>query len=197
MSEYKITFGVFAAILGVVQYFPYVVDIIKGKTKPHAFSWFVWGLPAGIVFAAQLLKGGGAGSWATGMTAFLCTVIFILSLFRGEPIITRLDWVCLGGSLIALGLWASTHNPLWAVVLVTVADVVAFVPTIRKSIAKPHEETVSTYITGGIKWLVSITALQTYSLTTLLYPVVMVLANWFFVIWVVPRRKYVHTQTTI
>jgi len=86
MMEYKIIFGSIAVGLSFIQYFPYIRDILRGTTKPHAFSWFVWGLPALIVFAAQALKGGGAGAWATGVTALLCTLIFVMSLSRGKRI---------------------------------------------------------------------------------------------------------------
>jgi len=185
---FSVAFGVAAAILALVQYIPYILDVLRGKTRPHAFSWFVWGLPAGIVFFAQLITGGGAGSWATGITAILCTLIFLLALFRGEPNITLFDWVCLLSSLAAIVLWAATSNPLWAVILVTIADVLAFGPTIRKSFLKPHEETLNTYVTSGIKWSFSIAALGAFSPTTLLYPLAMVLGNWGFAAYLLSRR---------
>lgn len=188
MIEYKILLGVTAATVGVAQYLPYIRDIVKSRTKPHAFSWFVWGLPAGIVYLAQSLKGGGAGSWATGITAALCTIIFVLSLFKGERDIKLSDWICLLISLAAIALWVAIKDPLWSVILVTIADFVAIGPTIRKSIIKPHEETMITYVFGALKWILSLGALQTYGATNVIYPAAMVLNNALFVGIIAPIR---------
>lgn len=73
MIDYKVTLGCLALIATVIQYGAYIKDVLNRKTRPHAFTWFVWGLPCGIVFAAQFLNGGGAGTWTTAMTTLLCT----------------------------------------------------------------------------------------------------------------------------
>jgi hypothetical protein len=188
MIDYKSVLGIAAAILGFVQYIPYIKDVLARKTRPHAFSWFVWGLPAGIVFIAQFLNGGGAGSWTTGITTILCTAIFILSLFRGEKEIALLDWISLILALLAIVLWIITKDALESVLLVTAADLLGMVPTIRKSVSRPYEETLSTYFTGGLKWLVSLPALTVISSITVIYPVAMLIANWLFVALLLMRR---------
>ena len=186
--ELKLMLGGIAAAIAVLQYVPYIRDIVKGKTKPHAFSWFVWGLPAGIVYFAQILQGAGAGSWATGVTVVLCVVIFVFSLFKGERDIKIVDWICLLISLIAVGLWIVVRDPLWSVILVTIADFAAIGPTIRKSLIKPYEETMSTYVLGTFKWIFSIAALQLYVPITVIYPVAMVLTNALFMAMIMPIR---------
>ncbi len=195
MIDYKIILGTTAAVAGFIQYVPYIRDILARRTKPHAFSWFVWGLPCGIVFAAQWVQGGGAGSWATGVTALLCTGIFVLSLFYGEKEITPVDWIGFISALIALALWAATKDPLGSVILITLADVLGFVPTIRKSVKKPRQETLSTYFIGGLKWLIALPALGAFSWTVWLYPVAMIGANWLFIPFVLARRAALAAET--
>ncbi len=187
--DYKTLAGGAAVISGIAQYLPYIRDILRRKTHPHAFSWFIWGLPCGIIFIAQLSRGAGAGTWATGITTILCTVIFILSLFYGEKEITRLDWAGLLLALASIVLWIITRDPLDAVILITFADILGFVPTLRKSVDKPHEETLSSYMAGSVKWLLSLAALGSYSLTTCLYPVAMLVANTLFAGMLAHRRK--------
>ena len=46
MLEYKIILGVAAVLIGIAAYIAYFRNIFAGKTKPHAFSWLVWGIPA-------------------------------------------------------------------------------------------------------------------------------------------------------
>jgi hypothetical protein len=186
---FQVVLGSVAGVLAVVQYVPYIADVLRGKTKPHAFSWFVWSVPTAIVFAAQVWSGGGAGAWATGISVLMCTAIFALCFFRGERTITRFDWLCLGISMIALALWAVTKEPLGAVILVTIADLLGFGPTIRKSFAKPYEETLNTYLLSGIKWTLSIAALSVFDAITLTYPIAMILGNWGFVAFLIIQRK--------
>ena len=190
MINVKLILGGLAVVAGIIQYSAYIKDIFCGKTHPHAFTWFVWGLPCGIVFAAQILSGGGAGSWATATTAILCTVIFILALFYGEKDIAPLDWISLAVSLFSVFLWVVVKDPLGSVLLITLIDLVGFVPTIRKSIQKPDEETMSTYVMGGVKWMLSLFAMSNFSFIIWLYPVAMIIANWLFVAMLLVRRRF-------
>jgi len=188
-AMFATTLGVLAGVLAIAQYGPYIGDILKGKTRPHAFSWFVWGLPTGVVFAAQLVEGGGVGAWVTGITALMCTGIFVLALFKGERHFLVFDWVCLALCAIALVLWTLTRDPLGAVVLSTAADLIGFGPTVRKSWSRPQEETLNTYTISGFKWSLSIAALAVLDPTTLIYPIAMVIANWSFAVFLAHRRS--------
>jgi uncharacterized protein with PQ loop repeat len=37
----KEVIGIIAVIFTFVGYIPYIMDTIKGKTKPHIYSWFI------------------------------------------------------------------------------------------------------------------------------------------------------------
>lgn len=194
MIDYKVALSGAAMALSLVQYLPYVVNTLRGRTKPHAFSWFAWGLPTIIVFFAQYSESAGVGIWVTGFTGFVCTGIFILALFYGEKDIKPLDWFSFVASAAGIALWFFTHNPLGAVILMTSVDIIGFVPTVRKSLTKPREETLLTYATGGLKWVFSVAALIVFNPTTLIYPVAMIVANWAFVILLAIRRMQLHNQ---
>lgn len=181
--------GVFAIALGFVGYAPYFRDIFLGKTKPHAYTWFVWGLLTGIAFVGQMVDGGGAGAWVTGVTAAMCMVIVLFALKWGEKQITISDKVSLVGALVAVGLWYMTDDPLLAVVIITVIDLFGFYPTFRKSFYKPGEETMATYVIGGLKFFIALFALGNYSVVTVLYPLSLVVSNWVFVVMIAIRRK--------
>lgn len=103
--------------------------------------------------------------------------------------ITTSDKWNLVGAAIALGLWFITSNPLWSVILITIVDFLGFVPTIRKSYMKPHEETLIHYVLAGLKFVLAIAALDSYNLTTWLYPASLVAANLLFVVMLVARRR--------
>lgn len=115
--DLKIFLGLVAVVVGVVGYIPYFRNIFSGKTKPHAFSWLVWGILTTIAFAGQVAGKGGAGTWVTGFTALACFTIVGLSLVKGSRYFPLVDWICLIGCAVALGFWAITDNPLTAIAL--------------------------------------------------------------------------------
>ena len=57
--------GIVAIALTFIGYAPYFRDLIKGKTKPHIFSWFIWAIVTSIIFALQVSAGAGLGSVVT------------------------------------------------------------------------------------------------------------------------------------
>lgn len=187
--DYKDMLGLLAVIIAFLSYIPYFKDILANKTKPHAFSWLVWGILTGIAFFGQIAGGGGPGAWVTGFTAIICVIIFLFGLTRGRKNIVLIDWLSLLACGIALVLWFITKGPLLSVILITLVDAIAFLPTFRKSYMKPGEETAKTYLLSGFKFVISLFALNSFSVITALYPLSLVLMNWIFVGLLVIRRK--------
>jgi hypothetical protein len=185
--------GIIAIVIGLIGYIPYFATIFSGKTKPHAFTWFVWGLLTAIAFGGQVAGSGGAGAWVTGFTAFISFIIFALALVKGKRDFPLADWLCLAGCMVSLALWAVTDNPLSAIILITIIDLVAFIPTFRKSYAKPHSEPAFTYGLSGLKFVVGIAALEQFSAVTVIYPASLVLTNGLFVAMLFIQRKRLQT----
>lgn len=181
--------GILAVLIGLIGYVPYFTTIFSGKTKPHAFTWFVWGILTAIAFSGQIVGHGGAGAWVTGLTAFISFIICGLALVKGTKDFPLADWLCLAGCMVALGLWAITNNPLSAIVLITIIDLLAFIPTFRKSYSAPGSEPAFTYSLSGLKFVLGIAALQEFSAVTVLYPASLVLTNGLFVLMLLIRRR--------
>ena len=171
MDEYKILIGYLSIVVAVFSYVPYFRGIFAGKVKPHAFSWFVWSFLVGIAFAAQVVKGGGAGTWATGFTALVCFLIFLFAIVKGDRRFVLFDWISLAAAFGALILWQLTNDPTLSLILVVLTDAFGFLPTLRKGYLKPHEDLPSLWILTAGKWGLAIVALEAYSFITLLYPV--------------------------
>ncbi len=181
--------GALSTFSGLMGLFVYLYSIKVGESKPHFFSWFVWALIMLIAFFAQITDGAGAGAWVVGVSGFSCLAISIYALFKGEKNITRSDWFAFVSALTAIPIWYVTKNPFYAVVLVSFIDAVAFFPTFRKSWSKPFEESLLTYTISGITFVISIMALENFSLTTVLYQATLVLTNGSFVCMLLIRRK--------
>lgn len=178
-----------AVALGLFGYFFYVRGIIQGKVKPHAFTWFIWGILTTIAFIAQLAEGGGAGAWVTGSTALFSFGFAFVGLKASSRIfIAKSDWIFFICALLTIPVWYITGNPLWSVILITAIDTIAFVPTIRKAFFHPETENGWTYTLSGFKFIIGICALESFTWTTVLYPASLVIANFAFVVMLICRR---------
>lgn len=189
--DYKIIISVISVALVVVGYGPYVYDILKRKTTPHVFTWFIWTLAPGITYALQVKGGAGVGAWVTFGVTISSFIIFILSMRIGDKDITHSDIAFFILSLCALFLWLGVDKPIWSVILIVLTDVLGFFPTIRKSWNKPHSETLFTWGVASFRHTLGIFALQKFNLLTLLYPVVWAVANLIFCIILIIRRRVI------
>ncbi len=164
--------GIITIILAFVGLIPYIIDIFRNKTKPHVFTWMVWALVTILAFLAQWRSGGGAGSWTTGATGLLTIFIAIVSLVKGTKDIVKLDVIIFIGALIAIIPWLLSHDPTISVILLTIINSSAYIPTIRKTINDPTSETLSSYIIHASRHLLSILALSSYTIPTFFYPLI-------------------------
>ncbi len=177
MPNVKEVLGIVAVAISIFSLFPYILDILKKKTKPHLYTWVIWTPLTFMAFFSQIADNAGAGAWTTGVTAMLCLIILALSVKYGTKDITKSDKTILVGVIIATALFLIVKNVLLSIILVTFIDVVAFYPTIRKSIKKPYEETLSTHNFAALKHFISLFALEKVSVITALYPSAVFLAN--------------------
>lgn len=191
-----VAIGWISVAVTVASIAPYYYFVFKGKIKPHVFSWFIWGVLTAIGFAAQTYAGAGPGAWATGAVSIGCLGIALVALKHGERHITRSDWLCFIAAMSAIPLWVATEDPLWSVVLISITDVLGYYPTIRKSYHKPHEELIYTHLTGTIKYLFSLFAIEQWMVTTWLYPVSISAANIVLIAILLVRRHQLRPAAT-
>ena len=120
---------------------------------------------------------GGAGAWSTGMSAAITLYVAWLALvLRSDFSNTTADWCFLIAAMLSLPVWFFTDDPLWSVVILTVVDAFGFGPTLRKAWHKPQEESMQFYLLFGARSLLSVAALESRTLTTVLFPAAMVVA---------------------
>lgn len=164
--------GILATMLTIAAFLPYIRSIFRGQTRPHVFTWIIWGLVTGIAFLAVLQAGGGAGAWPIGVS--FAVSLFIAGLAyvkRADVTITRTDWLLFVSALAAMPMWLAANDPLWAVVLITVIELLAFGPTLRKTWFSPHAESMNFLAILIVRNALIIAALDRQTLTTVLFPV--------------------------
>ncbi len=112
--------GIIAVILTFVAYIPYYRDILKGKTRPHIYSWSLWGLLTILLVALQIKGGAGPATWVTAAAGLLCIGVVFLSLKNGKKDITTSDTIVAILALLAIVFWLIVHQP-----------VISFLPFLR------------------------------------------------------------------
>ena len=188
----KEIFTIIGLIFMSISYGVYVFTIFKGNTRPHPFSWFIWGLLTAIGFFAQVSDGAGIGASITALSAIISFLIAGIGYIKRENItISRSDKWAFVLSLLAIPLWIITETPLWSVIVITIIDSAGFYPTFRKTWFAPEQESALSFILGGFKHLFTILALENYSIITTLFPISLVFMNYGFVLMLFYRKRFI------
>jgi hypothetical protein len=191
MTDYKDILGLTAVAIAFASYISYFWGIYKGQIKPHAFTWFAWGVLTSIGFAASFTSGGGSGSWVMLVNIICCLTISFIAFRQGHVKYVLFDWLALAGALIGIGLWWYTNNPLTAIILACVSDTIALLPSVRKAYYYPNEESVKPWAIGILYYVIGFFALDSVNLTTTLYPATIILTDIFFIFEVIIRRRQI------
>lgn len=183
--------AVMAAALTFISYIPYYRDILRDKTHPHLYTWLLWALLSALLVALQVQGGAGAAVLVSGAAVLLCIGVVLLSTKKGTKDITRLDTYVAGLGLVAIFFWLGVDQPVLSALLLIVADLLAFIPTIRKSWNSPHSETLSLYVTNTLRFSMALFAVKEYTFLAASWIVVWVLANGLFALMLIVRRRQV------
>lgn len=187
MDQYTL-FAIAAVVLATARYGTYFYTIYKGETKPHAFSWLLWGMVTGVGTLAQFDLNGGPSAYALTFVSITCLMIAVLSFFIGERDYTKSDWGALIACFMAIPLWQVTNNPLIALALIIAIDALTYWPTIRKSYHKPQTEPPISYGFAGMRYFLMLFAVPDPTWQTLMYPFFLMITDWGFAIYIVIRR---------
>jgi hypothetical protein len=157
--EYIVFLGVAFSLIGSVNY---IIDTIKGKTKPNRVTWLIWAISPIIGTIAAISDG---VTWAilpTFMAGFGPLLVFVVSFFNKKSY-WRLgggDYLCGALAILALVLWVVTKDPNVAILLSILADLFAAIPTLVKSWRHPETESGLTYILATFSQITGFIAMK-------------------------------------
>jgi hypothetical protein len=191
MADVKIIFAVLAIIVSITGYYPYFRDLFRSRTQPHMYTWLIW-MSTQSIAVAGIWRGGGGWGAIYLIVSLACVVsVFLLSFRYGSRNITTFDTVALVAAFAALGVWWRLNDPVLAVVVATMIDLIGYVPTYRKSFEEPWSETAGTWLVFVAANILSIFALGAYNVLTLTYIAATTFANLAVAMLCVARRRYV------
>ncbi len=185
----KESIAIVASIIAIIGNAPYLRDVIKRKIQPHPYTWLVWTIVSGVTFFGALLKGAGVGAIPTGVAEFFTLVIFIFSLQYGFKQIKKIDTYFLIAALLGLVPWFLTKDPTISVVIVVSIDLIAFIPTLRKTKMHPETETPILFSMNVVRHILTLFSLQAYNVATVLHSIVMIIINSLMTFLILRKKK--------
>ena len=166
-----------AVLIAIAGNIPYLRDVITKRIQPHPYTWFVWSIVSCVIFFGQLAKGAGVGALPTGASEIFTIIIFLFSLRYGFKNIIRRDTYFLIAALLGIIPWVLTKDPTFSVIIVVAIDLIAFVPTLRKTWSYPATETPVLYSMNVFRHILTLFSLQAYNVATVLHSVAMIITN--------------------
>lgn len=167
--------GVASGVIAIVAYVPYIISILKGKTKPNRASWWIWAVLGIIICASYWSVGARNTFWFTLPIGMVTTAL--LSLKYGVGGWTTFDRLCLLGAAAGLLMWWVSGIPFTALAIAILIDVMGFFPTIRKIWYEPGSEDLLTWAMFFIAAVLNVAAIDRWTLEIAAYPLYIVIFN--------------------
>lgn len=175
-------------IVTIIGYILYIRSIIRKETKPHAFSWIIRGIMTGTWFFAQRTETDSLGIWILGISFIVTMGIGIYSWFAYKHIIKKTDRRYFAAAIAWLIIRYITKTPFWSVIIISITDFLAFLPTFRKIYDDPYSEYLPLYALASLKFIFALISIGTFTIVGWLYPLYLIFANGWFVIFGLIRR---------
>lgn len=188
----KIFFGILATVVAIGSgHIPYLRDMFKGETKPHAYTWLIWIITLGTAVAGLWKGNGGWGILSLSVELIFVFIIFLLSFKYGTKNITKTDTLILIVALAAVLVWWQLDNPVLAVAMAAAIDVIGYIPSWRKSYFEPWSETIFSWVGFTIANFLGIISLAEYNSLTLTYLLSVSVANIILIAICLVRRRVI------
>src|SRR3989344_4705733 len=176
MENYTL-YGQIATSIITIAYLPYVISILKNKTKPDKTTWLILFLIGIITFITYRDVGANATLGVALANVIGPLIIFLLSLKFGEWWKNISDFKYLIFSLIAIILWQTYKSALVGLMFNLLADFIAFIPTIKKSFSRPRTEDLLTWCLFTVGNIINLFAIEQWKFDIVIYPAYILFAE--------------------
>lgn len=178
-------FGILSGVIAFASSIPYIIDIIKGNTRPQRMAWVIFITLSGISFFAQLAEGATHSLWFPAVLFLQSIIIFGLTLKYGMGGFERVDIFSMIAAILIMIIWWVTKSPAIAIVCGVLVNTIGKILVARKVYAYPNTEYLPTWVwssvaslfavvaVGGWNWILIITPLQNaltvFSIAAIIY----------------------------
>lgn len=191
----QMVLGVLAGLFSMIGGAKYIWATLRHKAKPERAAWWIWFMLNIITFSAQWAAG---ASWSQGLIVGLVLVtglLAFLSLKFGYGTFSRRDYISISLALLGLVLWRFTKDPLAAIVLVVIVDMLGAWLIILKAWRAPDSEVALNWALSSSGALLAAFAVGEVDLVKLLFPLYVTVADGTILAVVLYRRRVVRASS--
>lgn len=189
--------GVAAAFLQFFAFAFYIIDILRGKTKPNRITWWVLTLVSSVTAASYFASGARETIWLPLAYTFSFVSVAILSLWYGEGSVTvnRIDQISLVGVMASMLFWFLFNSPVVALFMNMLTEFIGLVPTMLKAYERPWTESKLSWSTTTFASVLNIFAIPSWRLAVSAYPIFLFITNAAVLIALfLPKKNLNHTK---
>jgi hypothetical protein len=182
--------GITAGLLSAIGFILYIRAILKGNTKPERSSWWLWSALMIVALIAQISAG---ATWSILLTVvfLVCNLIIaILSINRGYGLFKLRDYIAFLVLGLGVILWIKTKNPLVALIVVVVLDLVGNFLTMLKTWRAPYSENLLAWVLTSTAAIFAVISVGNSNISRLIFPFYVVIGNWATVFTIIYRRNW-------
>ena len=171
---------VISAILMIAGGYVYFRDTLAGITKPNRVSWFMFALAPLVSLGAAFSED--ADVWSSVRVivgGIVPAVIFAASFVNKNSYwrLTRFDLICGVLSFAALVFWLLVDSPLIAVLLASLSNGLAAVPTFFKAWNYPETETRMIFITSFLSSILIIPVIPEWTIVNSAFQISLIVST--------------------
>jgi len=170
--------GTIGGLLALGAIIPYIKDIFHGTTRPNVVSYSIW---AALLLISILAQWSAGASWSIllliGDFIGTSTIVVLCFIGYGYKKYSWVEWTSLILAVVATVAWQLTKEPVIALVFAIIADALAALPTLMKSIRDPWSEFPLTWFMIALGALFSIFSSTIYDTPNLLFPFYLLIVN--------------------
>jgi hypothetical protein len=188
MITFEFVIGIITGGLMVTTQMIYIKDIIQIRVRPSLLSWFGWFLLMGASLWSQIDELGWEWSLMGVMVSVLgCFMIAMISLFKNNFSLKKMDWLVLLCGLVCVGLFIVSKDPVLTTIYAVVADFLIGIPTIIKAYNEPASEKSVAWKIGLLTWTLSLLICFNHDWVMSLFPMYLFIFS--FTMVVLQNRK--------
>jgi len=188
--------GISSGLLNLIATVPYILDVLRGNTKPERATWWMWFILSVVGFFAQLAAGAHWSLVLSATSSIVGGITALLSIKYGFGRFHRRDGAALFITGLGVMLSFVYRDPLIAVVTVVLIDALGGGLTLYKTWYAPYTENLLAWQISTVGTLCGVLAVGKYHPAIFLSPLSNFLINVMMLVLILYRRPRVRVQPT-
>lgn len=186
--DYRLPFIIFSGILAASSSIPYLIDVVKYRTRPRIASWIIWAIMKIIACVAALLDQQYITAILLAVSLMGTTSVIVFGWEFGNREFRQLDIGCLIGAVIGVIFWLLLDSPEIAVLVSIAIGLIGWMPTIYHSWNRPIEETWTYFLLSFLAAVSILLTVVDWKITAFAFPLYLAVINVTVTIIIVLRR---------